>query len=128
MAALEEGLKTFAGIDMSVVEQKAQALGDLFLHLVAERCGGTFALNCPGPGKRRGSQVSLRHPDGYAIMQALIERGVIGDFRAPDVIRFGFSPLYIRHVDIWAAVDCLAGIMERGDWRQPRFQVRAAVT
>ncbi len=65
---------------------------------------------------------------GYAIVQALIARQVIGDFRAPDILRFGFTPLYTRFVDVWEAVDRLAGILESGEWREPRFSVRAAVT
>jgi kynureninase len=129
MAAFEQGLKTFDGVSMRDVQQKAAALGDLFLSLVEERCGDAgFALACPRDGSKRGSQVSLRHPDGYAIMQALIANGVIGDFRAPEVIRFGFAPLYTRYVDVFDAVTKLAGIMARGLWREDRFSVRAAVT
>ncbi|HKD20666.1 MAG TPA: kynureninase, partial [Rhizomicrobium sp.] len=91
MAALEEGLKTFDGIDMAAVRAKSQALGDLFLELVEARCGKSgFEIACPREG--RGSQVSLRHKDGYAIMQAMIASRVIGDFRAPDFMRFGFAP------------------------------------
>jgi kynureninase len=128
MAALEEGLRTFADVNMREVEQKAQKLGDLFLQLVEERCSGEFVICCPAPGERRGSQVALRHPDGYAIMQALIEAGVVGDFRAPDVIRFGLAPLYTRYVDIWDAVERLATVMQQQTWRAERFRVRAAVT
>lgn len=125
MAALEEGLKTFDGIDMRVIREKSKALGDLFLALVEQRCAG-FEIACPRAA--RGSQISLRHPEGYAIMQAIIEAKVIGDFRAPDYIRFGFAPLYNRYVEIWDAVDRLASIMERGTWREHRFQTRASVT
>ena len=128
MAALEEGLKTFDGVDMTLVRAKSKALGDLLLTLVEERCGGEFEIACPREADRRGSQVSLRHAQGYAIMQALIARHVIGDFRAPDFLRFGFAPLYNRYVEVWDAVDHLADILERGEWREERFQVRAAVT
>ncbi len=128
MAAFEEGLKTFDGIDMAQVRAKSKALGDLFLALVEERCGGEFEIACPRDAERRGSQVSLRHPQGYAIMQALIARQVIGDFRAPDFLRFGFAPLYNRYVDVWDTVDNLADILERDEWREERFQTRAAVT
>ena len=76
----------------------------------------------------RGSQVSFRHPDGYAVMQALIARGVIGDFRAPDILRFGFAPLYVRHVDIWDAVAALKDVLATRAWDRPEFKVRAAVT
>ena len=83
----------------------------------------------PREASQRGSQVSIAHPtDGYAIMQALIARGVIGDFRAPDILRFGFTPLYTRFVDVWDAVDRLQRVMASGEWREPRFAVRAAVT
>ena len=81
------------------------ALTDLFVRLVEQECGGFgFALASPREAERRGSQVSLRHPEGYAIVQALIARGVIGDFRAPDILRFGFAPAYVRFADAWDAV------------------------
>jgi kynureninase len=129
MAALEEGLKTFDGVDMAAVRAKSQALGDLFLDLVETRCGKSgFEIACPRYGATRGSQISLRHKDGYAIMQAMIAAGVIGDFRAPDFMRFGFAPLYNRYVEVFDAVDRLAAIMDRGTWREDRFQSRAAVT
>ena len=129
MAALEEGVKTFDGIDMALVRAKSRALGDLFLDLVETRCGDFgFAIACARDGAQRGSQISLRHEDGYAIMQAMIAAGVIGDFRAPDFMRFGFAPLYNRYVEIFDAVDRLAAIMERGTWREERFEARAAVT
>jgi len=129
MAALEEGVKTFDGVDMSTVRAKSRALGDLFLDLVESRCGDFgFAIACPRDIRRRGSQVSLCHTHGYAIMQALIAHGVVGDFRAPDFIRFGFAPLYNRYVDVWDAVDRLATIMKGDVWREPQFQQRAAVT
>jgi kynureninase len=129
MAALEEGLKTFDGIDMGQLRAKAAALGDLFLSLIDERCGEAgFVIACPRDGMQRGSQVALRHPDGYAIMRALIAERVIGDFRAPDFLRFGFAPLYTRYSDIWDAVDRLARIMAEGTWREERFHIRTAVT
>ena len=76
----------------------------------------------------RGSQVSFAHPDGYAIMQALIERGVIGDFRAPDVLRFGLAPLYLRYTDVWDAVAMLRDVMRTSAWQEPRFWSQQAVT
>jgi kynureninase len=76
----------------------------------------------------RGSQVSFRHPEGYAIMQALIAEGVIGDFRAPDILRFGFTPLYIDEEDVARAVGVLAKIMDYASWDRPEFKRRAAVT
>jgi len=129
MVAFEEGLKTFEGVDMMAVEKKGRVLGDLFLSLVEEQCAGVgFTVACAHGPERRGSQVSLAHPEGYAIMQALIEASVIGDFRAPDVVRFGFPPLYTRYIDIFDAVTKLAEIMRREIWRDARFSIRATVT
>jgi kynureninase len=118
---------------MASIRAKSIALTELFIALVEERCAGQgFTLATPRDASSRGSQVSFAYggaPDeGYAIMQALIARGVIGDFRAPDILRFGFTPLYTRFTDVWDAVDRLAEIMRTGEWRDPRFAVRAAVT
>ena len=85
-------------------------------------------LVSPRDADLRGGQGSIRHPGGYAIMQALIERGVIGDFRAPDILRFGFTPLYTRYVDVWQAVSTLADIMNSNDWRDEKYAVQAEVT
>jgi kynureninase len=129
MACLEEGLKTFDGIDMRLLRAKSKALGDLFIALVDGACANAgFALASPRDADKRGGQVSLHHAEGYAIMQALIEQKVIGDFRAPDILRFGFAPLYTRYVDVWNAAEKLAAIMSSETWKQERFQVRAAVT
>ncbi len=129
MAAFEEGLKTFDGISMRDVQAKARALGDLFLSLVEEQCSDAgFIIGCPRDSSKRGSQVCLRHSEGYAIMQALIAGGVIGDFRAPDVMRFGFAPLYTRYVDVFDAVAKLADIVHREVWREERYRISAAVT
>jgi kynureninase len=127
LTALEAALGVFDGVDMADVRAKSMTLGDLFIALVEQRCAG-FSLACPREADRRGSQVALSHPSGYPIMQALIARGVVGDFRAPDILRFGFTPLYVRHVDVWDAVDRLAAVMESGEWREPRFHEVAAVT
>lgn len=127
MTALGEGVATFDGISMRDVREKSKALGDLFLMLVETRCS-EFEIACARNADERGSQIALRHPDGYPIMQALIARGVIGDFRAPDILRFGVAPLYTRFVDIWDAIDRLAKIMNEGAWRDERFQTRRAVT
>lgn len=114
---------------MTDVRTKAERLGDLFLALREERCRDCgFDIACPRAAERRGSQVALRHNHGYEIVQALIARGVIGDFRAPDVLRFGFAPLYTRYTDIWDAVERLAAVMREGSWRDARFAARAAVT
>jgi kynureninase len=129
MAALEVGVDILARADISCVREKSQRLGDLFLQLAEEQCG-EFPLTpaCPADSNERGSQVSLRHSEGHAIMQALIDRGVIGDFRAPDIIRFGLTPLYLRYVDVWDAVVALREILESETWRRPEFQKRQTVT
>ncbi|MBI4477268.1 MAG: hypothetical protein HY654_08855 [Acidobacteria bacterium] len=112
------------------MREKSIALTDLFIALVESRCTGQgLALVTPRHAGDRGSQVSFSHPTaGYPIMQALIARGVIGDFRAPDILRFGFPPLYTRFVDVWDAVERLEQVLAIGDWRNPRFSVRSIVT
>lgn len=129
LIAFEAALQAYEGVDLAQVRAKSMALGDLFVRLVDERLAGFgFGLASPREAARRGSQVSLTHEQGYAIMQALIARGVIGDFRAPDILRFGFAPLYVRHVDLWDAIEALRDIMHSGQWREPRFAQRKAVT
>ena len=127
LTALEAALSAFDGVAMSALRAKSRALGDLFLDLVEARCPG-FGIACPRNSEQRGSQVSLTHANGYPIVQALIARGVVGDFRAPDVLRFGFAPLYVRYVDVWDAVEHLVQVMARGEWRGERFNQVAAVT
>lgn len=129
LSALEAALEVFEGVDMALVRQKSLQLTDLFIQLMeplAARYG--FQLATPLEHARRGSQVSYRHPEGYAIMQALIAQGVVGDFRAPDILRFGFAPLYLRFEDVYQAVHRLAQVMQSGLWREARFQERAKVT
>ncbi|MEN0652185.1 MULTISPECIES: kynureninase [Hyphobacterium] len=129
MAALECGLDVMLDADMADLRAKSSALGDLFIALMAERCADFgFTLACPADPAERGSQVSFHHPDGYAIMQAIIARGVIGDFRAPDILRFGFAPLYNSHEDVWRAVHVLCDVMQSGEWRDDKYAQRAAVT
>ncbi|WP_310542621.1 kynureninase [Phenylobacterium sp.] len=127
LTALDAALTAFDGVEMAALRAKSRALGDLFLDLAAERCP-EFGVACPRDSARRGSQVSLTHPNGYPIVQALIARGVVGDFRAPDVLRFGLAPLYVRYVDVWDAVDHLVQVMAGEEWREPRFNQVAAVT
>jgi kynureninase len=128
LAALEVGIDLMLKANMGDVRRKGQKLGDLFLGLVDEMCPGRFRAACPRNAEERGSQVSLGHDQGYAIMQALIDCGVIGDFRDPDIIRFGFAPLYTRYDEVWETVTILKQIMDSGVHREARFQVRAAVT
>jgi kynureninase len=129
MAALDAALDLWAEVDLDAVRAKSEVLAALFIAAVEERCGDLgVTLASPRAAAQRGSQVSYRHAEGYAVMQALIARGVIGDFRAPDLIRFGFTPLYQRHVDIFDAALALVEILREGLWNRPEFQARAAVT
>jgi len=129
LIALEEALAVFEDVDMKVLRAKGSALGDCFIKLVdQELAGHGFSLASPREAALRGSQVSLTHPEGYAIMQALIARGVIGDFRAPDVLRFGFAGLYVRYVNVWDAVAGLKEVMATRTWDRPGFTARKAVT
>lgn len=129
LAALDAALAAFDGVDMAVLRQKSIALCRTFIDLVAQRCG-KHGLTLAGPRdmEQRGSHVSLHHPQGYAVMQALIASRVVGDFRAPDMIRFGFTPLYTRFCDVWDAVDVLARILDGEKWNHERFLARKAVT
>lgn len=129
LAALDAALGVWDGIARSEVEAKARALTETFVELVGTRCEGLgLELASPRDPACRGAQVSLRHPQAHAIMQALIGRGVIGDFRPPDLLRFGFAPLYVRHVDVWDAVDALADLLVTGDWDRPEHHERRTVT
>jgi kynureninase len=134
LAALECGVDTVLAAEalggMPALREKSLALTELCIELVDARCSGTgLVLRTPRDPALRGSQVSYSREEGaYAIMQALISRGVIGDFRAPDVLRFGFAPLYTRYADVWDAVEHLRQVLARGEWRDARFSARAAVT
>ena len=129
LRALEGALALWDEVDMKELRRKSIALADLFIDLVERKCGSYgILLESPRDGARRGSQVSFIHEHGYAIMQALIERGVIGDFRAPSTMRFGFTPLYTSYRDVWRAVEVLEEILRDGTWREERFAIRAAVT
>ncbi|NKI93017.1 kynureninase [Rhizobacter sp. SG703] len=134
LAALECGVDTMLAAEahggQPALRRKSIALTELFIALVEARCAGHgLALQTPRDAAQRGSQASFARADGgYAIMQALIARGVIGDFRAPDLLRFGFTPLYTRFVDVWDAVEHLAQVLQTGEWQQARFNQRAAVT
>jgi kynureninase len=127
MAALDAALDVWEGVDMTDVRKMSIALADLFIREVEARCP-ELTLASPRDGNKRGSQVSFRHESGYAIMQALIARGVIGDFRAPDAIRFGFTPLYIGETEVRAAVDVLEDIVINRRWDSAEYRKRALVT
>jgi kynureninase len=129
LAALEVGVDLALSVDAALVRAKATALTDLFIRAVEQQCAGfAVALLSPRDAMRRGSQVSFTHPQAYPVMQALIARGVIGDVRAPDILRFGFAPLYLRFIDAWDAAEALREVLATRAWDQPHFHRRAAVT
>ncbi|MGL1833881.1 kynureninase [Rhodocyclaceae bacterium SMB388] len=125
--ALESGVDLMVEADMTQIRHKSVALTELFIERVEVRCPG-LTLASPRDSRIRGSQVSFHHPQGYALMQALISRGVVGDFRAPDIVRFGFAPLYVGYCDVWDAVETLSDLLSTGAWDRPEFHARAAVT
>jgi len=127
MAALEASLDIWDRVDMADLRARSIALCEAFIAGVEAACPD-LTLASPRDAAQRGSQVSFRHPEGYAIMQALISRGVIGDFRAPDILRFGFTPLYTSDADVHGAVVILAEIMAVRAWDRPEFKTRAKVT
>jgi kynureninase len=129
LAALEVGVDLFLEADIAQVRTKSISLSQLFIEHMAPLCERWgLELASPVDPAERGSQVSYRHPESYAIMQALIARGVIGDFRAPDIVRFGFTPLYTTHAEVAAAVQHLDAVMREREWDRPEHKVRAAVT
>lgn len=129
LTALDAALDEFDGIDMQVVRAKVEALTSLFVSLADERLmRHGFTLASPRTARERAAVVSLAHGEGYAIMQALIAKGVIGDFRAPDIVRFGFSPLTTRFVDAFDAVRIIDQVMTAREWDTPEFKSRKAVT
>jgi kynureninase len=129
LKALEVGVDLLCDVDLAAVQAKSRRLGDCFIGLVEERCAGHgLTLASPREAGRRGAQVAFRHTEGYAIMQALIAQGVIGDFRAPDLIRFGFAPLYLRFANLWDAVEILREVLQERAWDRPEFKQRASVT
>lgn len=129
LTALEVGIAQFADVDMATLRAKSLALGEQFIALVETRVAGQgFRLASPRESARRGSQVCWQHAQAWPICQALIARGVVGDFRAPDIVRFGFAPLYVRHADVWDAVEHLVQVMARSEWRHAQFQARNKVT
>ena len=125
LAALESGLAAWDGVDMRAAEAKSAALWAIF-----HAAGTAAGLECvtPTDPSKCGSHISFRHPHGFAIVQALIARDVIGDFRDPDILRFGLTPLTLSHVDVWHAGEMLRDIIESGEYRKPEFAERNAVT
>ena len=128
LAALDAGLDTFDGIALRDLEAKSRALSQLFVDEVEARCGREVTLASPRDPAKRASHVVFAHEQGYAVMQALIDRGVIGDFRAPDLMRFGFTPLYTRFEAVVRAAEILGDILTARAWDDPRFLERKKVT
>ena len=128
LAALDAGLDTFEGVSMRDIQMKSRQLSQLFIDRVEMLCGSEVELISPRSAGDRASHVSFAHSQGYAVMQALIARGVIGDFRAPDLMRFGFAPLYNRFDEVWRAADVLGEIVATRAWDVAQFHARKAVT
>jgi kynureninase len=129
MLALDAALDAFGGVDMAAIRTKSLALTDLvIMYADSELAGCEVSVVTPRAHERRGSQVALRMPHAYEVCQALIARGVIGDFRAPDLLRLGFAPLYLRYADVWDALVALRAVLTEGEFRRPEFAVRSAVT
>ena len=135
LVALEAGVDTVLAAEplggLDAIRRKSLALTDLFVELVSARCAGHGLNSITPAGAARGSQVSWALPNGsqaYAVVQALIARGVVGDFRSPDVMRFGFTPLYLGYADVWDAVEHLRAVLAAREWDRPEFLQRQAVT
>ncbi|MNS40307.1 Kynureninase [compost metagenome] len=129
LSLVECGLDVAQAADMAQVRAKSLALGDLFIKLVEERCADhPLTLVTPRTHAERGSHVSFLHPNGYEVMQALIARGLIGDYREPEVLRFGLTPLYFGHADVWDAVDILKDVLDTRAWDKPEYKQRSTVT
>ncbi|AJT41476.1 kynureninase [Psychromicrobium lacuslunae] len=129
LAMVEIGLDIMLDADAAAVRAKSLELTDLFIALVEQRCAEhPLELITPREHAKRGSHVSFRHPEGYAVMSALIARGVIGDYREPEVLRFGITPLYLGYADVWDAVEVLREILDTRSWDRDEFKLRNAVT
>ena len=128
LSALDAALDVFEGVDPADLRATSLSLTDYFIELVDVRLPGVFDVVTPRDRARRGSQVSLRHDQAYGIVQALIARRVVGDFRSPDIARFGFAPLYVTHADVYDAVEHLVAVMEHGEYDRPEYAVRQRVT
>jgi kynureninase len=129
LAALEAGVDLQLLADPGLIEAKGLALADLFIAEAQGRGADPhLVLTGPSEAARRGLHVSFAHPQAYAVVQAMIARGIVGDFRAPDIARFGFSPLFLSYAQVWAAAETLAEVLATRAWDRPEFHRRAAVT
>jgi len=128
LSALEAALEIFDDVVLDALRAQSVSLTSWFIELVDARLGDRVEVVTPRDASGRGSQVSLRHDQAYGIVQALIARGVIGDFRTPDLARFGFAPLYVTHVDVYDAVAALVEVLDGEEYARPEYAVRNAVT
>ncbi len=128
LSALDVALDACDGVRIDVLREESLSLTGYFIDLVDARLGDAFEVVTPRDPARRGSQVSLRHGEAYGVVQALIARGVVGDFRTPDIARFGFAPLYVTHTDVHDAVEHLVAVVEGREYARPEYAVRNAVT
>ena len=129
LAALDIGVDTVLAAGVDALRAKSIELTRLFIERVEHRCADHgVELVTPRDPAARGSQVCFRHPQAFPVMQALIARGVIGDFRAPDILRFGFAPLYVRYADVWDAAESLAAVLAGREWQRDEFRRQGAVT
>ncbi|HET9849225.1 MAG TPA: kynureninase [Candidatus Dormibacteraeota bacterium] len=129
LMALEVAIDLWLRVDQREARRKSMALGDLFIKLVDETCRDLgLEVASPREAPSRGSQVSLRHQEAYPVIRALIDRGVIGDFRTPNLMRFGFAPLYTRYVDVFDAVRCLREVLMSKAWQRPEYRTHLTVT
>ena len=127
--AVESALDIFDEISLEQVREKSIQLSELFIKLIKQECGDFgFELFSPIDAALRGSQISYKHENAYPIMQSLISRGIIGDYREPNILRFGISPLYMRYEDVWSAIICLKNIMQSNEWDSSNFKIRNYVT
>ena len=127
LTALDAALEAFEGVDLRHIREKSIRLGQLLWEQMAERCP-ELELASPANPEKRGSQICFRHPHAHGLAQALIARRVIGDFRAPDILRFGITPLYQRHTDVWHAVEAVRAVLDRDEHLNPGFNLRQKVT
>ena len=129
LASLDEAMKLWADVDMQALRDKCMTMTDLFIAGVESECAEHgLVLRSPREAENRGSHVSFSYANGYPLIRALIDRGVIGDFRMPDIIRFGFAPLYLSYADVAKAVAILKDVLDNRLWDKPDYRVRAAVT
>ena len=129
LRGLQAGLEIAQKVDLHLVRKKSQRLTQLFIELVEKRClNFGLTLQSPFDPEKRGSQVALHFENGFAVIQALVTRKIIADFREPGIMRFGFAPLYIRYTDVWDAAEALADVLKTEEWREKRFQQKHEVT